>query len=74
MLKIGVTGVPGAGRECAGAIADLDQVAERVVGLVPAGLVAMITIVSRDRFDAHDEFPVTGQGECPGAAPVRVAQ
>ena len=46
MFKIGVTGVPGAGRECADAIADLDQMAEHVVGLVPAGLVPMITVVT----------------------------
>jgi len=34
VLEVGVAGVPGAGRERAGAVADLDEVAQGVVRLV----------------------------------------
>jgi hypothetical protein len=37
-------------------VADLNQVAERVVGLVPVGLVPVITAVGGDGFDVHGEF------------------
>jgi hypothetical protein len=73
MLEIRIAGVPRARWEGAGVVADLDQVAECVVRLVAVGFMAVVTVVSGDRFDAHGEFPAARQRERPGAAPVRIA-
>ena len=49
MFEVAVPGVPGAGGEGALAVADLDQVPERVAGLVAARLVPVVAAGDRDR-------------------------
>ena len=62
MLKVAVPGVPVAGRERAGVVADLDQVPEAVVGLVAVRLVAVVAFQRGHGFQAHGQFPPVGQG------------
>src|ERR1700722_1950795 len=73
MLEVAVAGVAGAGRERAGVVADLDKVAEGGVGLVGVRLVAVVTVVGRDRRDVQGALQARWDGQRPGAAPVRVA-
>jgi hypothetical protein len=47
VLEVGVAGAAVAGGECAGAVTDLDEVAELAAGLVAAGLVAVVAVVDR---------------------------
>ena len=74
VFEVALPGVPVAGRERAGLVADLDQVPQLVVGLVGVGLVAMVALVGGHGFQWHGELSAAGQGECPGGAPVRVAR
>ena len=74
VLEVGVSCVAGAGREGAGAVADLDQVAELVAWLVGGGLMAVVASVGGDRAEAHSELPAARGGERPGAVAVRRAR
>jgi hypothetical protein len=53
--------VPGAGGEGAFAVADLDQVAEGVVGLVGVRLVPVVAAGQRDGFEVDGELAAAGQ-------------
>src|ERR1700722_16823640 len=66
VLKIGLASGAVAGRERAGAVADLDEVAELVGRLVGAGLVAVVAVVYGDRVEAHGEQAAARDGERPG--------
>src|SRR6516165_4281307 len=70
VFEVAVPGVPGAGGEGALAVADLDQVPQRVAGLVAARLVPVVAAGDRDRSELGGEFPAAGQGEYPGSVPV----
>ena len=70
MLEVALPRVPVAGRESAGAVADLDEVTELVAGLIAMRLVPMITFQGGDRVEAHGEASTAGQDECPGAVAV----
>src|ERR1700733_7626786 len=61
-----------AGRERTRVIADLDEVAEGRVGLVGAGLVAVVAVERRHRLEVEGELQARWGGQRPGAAPVRV--
>jgi len=74
VVEVGLAGVVVAGREGAGAVADLDQVAELVAGLVGGGLVPVVAGVGGDRVEAHGELPAARGGERPGAVAVRRAR
>src|SRR6185437_11346516 len=67
VLEVGVPRVPGARREGALVVADLNKVAEPVVRLVRVGLVPVIAVERGQRLELHDEVPAAGQGQCPGA-------
>ena len=67
MLEVRLARVPGARREGAGAVTDLNQVTEPVVGLVRMRLVPVITVERGHRLEFHGEIPAVGQGQCPGA-------
>ena len=69
VLEVAAAGVPGAGGEGALAVPDLDQVPQRVAGLVAARLVPVVAAGDRDRAEFDGEFPAAGQGEYPGAVP-----
>src|ERR1700723_2580352 len=71
VLEVGLAGVAGAGWERAFSVADLDEVAEGVVGLVRAGLVAVVAIEGRHRPQLDHEVPAAGQRERPVAVPAR---
>ncbi len=71
MLEVGLPGLPGAGREGALAVADLDEMAQPVAGLVTGGLVPVVTGVRGDLAQRHDEPPAAGQGQGPGAEAAR---
>ena len=71
MLEVGLASVAAAGREGAGAVADLDEVAEPVAGLVAVGLVAVVAVEGRHRVEAHGELAAAGDGERPVAVSVR---
>jgi hypothetical protein len=61
MLEVAVSRVAVAGGERADVVADLDEVAEPVVGLVRVGLVPVITVVGRYRLQLHGEKPTVRQ-------------
>src|SRR5215470_16625032 len=69
VLEVAAAGVPGAGREGAFAVPDLDQVPEGVAGLVAARLVRVVAVGDRHRPEFHGEFPPVGQGQHPGSVP-----
>src|SRR5690242_7797864 len=71
VLEVGFPGGPGAGRERAVAVADLDEVAERVIRLIGMRLVAVVALERRHRPQSHDEAPSVGQGQRPGPVAVR---
>jgi hypothetical protein len=76
MLEVRVAGVSRARRKGASVIADLDQVAERVVRLVAMGFVPMVTVVDGNRLDAHCEFATAGHcgSKRSGAGPHKEAE
>ena len=53
-------------------VADLDEVAEGVVGLVGIGLAAVVALVGGDGFERDGVVQAAGQGDGPGPAPGRV--
>jgi len=65
VLEIRLAGMPVAGRERTGAIADLDQVPEPVTGLVAVRLVPVVTLERGHFFEAHGEPPAAGNDERP---------
>src|SRR5512146_3350897 len=67
VLEIAVSGVAVAGRKRAGAIPDLDQVAEPIGRMVAGGFVAVVTVPGGHRIEAHGELPAAGDGERPGS-------
>src|SRR5215470_15913334 len=69
VLEVAAAGGPGAGREGALAVADLDQVRQRVAGLVAARLVPVVAAGDRDRAGPDGELPAAGQGKRPAAVP-----
>src|SRR5580693_402359 len=71
VVEVGLAGVAVAGREGAGAVADLDEMAEPVAGLVGVGLMVVVAAEGRHRVQAHGEPPAAGDGERPGAVAVR---
>jgi hypothetical protein len=44
----------------AGGVPDLGQVPQQHPGIVPGGLVPVITLPDRDRPDRHDQVPLPG--------------
>jgi len=74
VLEVAVSCVAVAGGEGAGVVADLDEVAELVVGLVGVRLVPVVAVVGRHRLQADGEVPAVGEGEQPVGAPVGVAR
>src|SRR6266702_4568549 len=73
VLEIAAAGVPRAGRERALAVADLNQVPQRVAGLVAARLMPVIAIGHRHRAEPDGKLPPAGQGERPRPVPARRA-
>jgi hypothetical protein len=67
VLEVGLPGMPGAGGERALKIADLDEVAEDVAGLVGGGVMAVVAVLGRDRLKFHEHGGTAGQGEVPCA-------
>ena len=65
--KSDLTGGPGAGRERALLISDLDQATKPVTRLVGVDLVAMVTGVCEHDVEPHGQFLATGQRQCPRA-------
>ena len=55
VLEICVAGAACAGGEGALAVADLDEVAELVAGLVAGGFVPVVAVIGGDRVDVDDE-------------------
>ena len=70
MLKIGLTGGPGTGRERALVIADLDQAAEPVARRVGVDPVPVVAVVRGHDVEPHGQSLSAGQGQCPRAVPV----
>src|SRR5215831_4701013 len=70
VLEVAAAGVPGAGREGARPVPDLDQVPQRVAGLVAARLVPVVAAGDRDRPELDRELPAAGQGQRPAAVPI----
>jgi hypothetical protein len=70
VFEVAFPGVPGTGWERAVTVADLDEVAERVVRLVGVRLVAVVAGKRGHWLQFHAEVAAVGQGECPGAVPV----
>ena len=61
VLEVGFPGMPGAGREGAFPVADLDQVTQGVVRLVRVRLVAVVAGERWNGFQRHGELPAAGQ-------------
>jgi hypothetical protein len=55
MPEVGFARMARAGRERAGVIPDLEQVAELVIGLVSIRLVTVVALERGDRFQFHGE-------------------
>jgi hypothetical protein len=67
VLVIRLPGVPGARRERARAVTDLDQVAQPAARLVAGRGEPVITVIDRNEPNVHREWrPGPGQGEYPG--------
>ena len=74
MLEVGLFGGAGAGREGALAVADLDEVAEGVAGLVGVRLPPVVAVIGGDGLERDGVLQAAGQGDGPGPAPGRVAR
>ena len=72
MLEVALAGGAGAGLERALAVADLDQVAQGVAGLVGIRLAAVVAVVCGDGLERDGVVQAAGQGDGPGPAPGRV--
>ena len=69
MLEVAGVGVPGAEREGAFSVPDLDEMPEGVAGLVAVRLMPVVAIGHRYRAEFDGELPPRGEGEEPGAEP-----
>jgi hypothetical protein len=56
VLVVAAGGVALAGRPIAGAVPDLDEVAELIAGIVGGGLVPVIAVADRDGFRVNRQF------------------
>jgi hypothetical protein len=63
VLEVGLPGVPGAGREGALAVPNLDQVPQQGAWLVGVGLVAVVAARHRDGVQLDAEVASAGQGQ-----------
>src|SRR5215470_8099186 len=63
VLEVAAARVPGAGREGALAVPDLDQVPQRVAGPVAVRLVPVVAAGDRHRAGLDGELPAAGRGE-----------
>src|SRR5262249_9159374 len=72
--EIRLAGMPAARRERAGAVADLDQVAEPVAWLVALRLVAVVAAEGWHWVETHGEPPAPGNGKRPSPVAVRRAR
>src|ERR1700728_4989932 len=73
VFEVGFSRVAGAGRERTVPVADLDQVAEGVVGLVGVRLVGVVAREGGHRFQAQGELEAAGDRERPDAVTARRA-
>ena len=74
MLKIAAAGVAQAGRVGAGAVPDLDQVAEGAAGVVRGGFVPVVASGDGEGFQGGGQVEAAaGDAQPPGAVPPRWA-
>ena len=59
MLKIALRGGPAAAWPGAGGVPDLGQVAELDAGIMPPGLITVVTLIDGDRVEHDQQVPLS---------------